>query len=124
MGAKKKILVIEDDKDISRTIKMYLEAEGFEVVAVSDGKEGLQKAKTAGEDILILDLMLPGMPGEEICRELRKEDKYAALPIIMLTAKGTDAEWVRGMVLGANYYITKPFEMEDLLATIQLLLKH
>ncbi|MCX5678702.1 MAG: response regulator [Candidatus Omnitrophica bacterium] len=124
MSIKKKILVIEDDKDISRTIKLYLEGEGFEVITVSDGKEGLQKAKAAGEDILILDLMLPGMPGEEICRELRKEEKYAALPIIMLTAKGTDAEWVRGMVLGANYYITKPFEMDDLLSTIQLLLKH
>jgi DNA-binding response OmpR family regulator len=124
MDTKKKILVIEDDKDISRTIKLYLETEGFEVITVSDGKEGLQKAKTAGEDILILDLMLPGMPGEEICRELRKEEKYAALPIIMLTAKGTDAQWVRGMVLGANYYITKPFEMDDLLSTIQLLLKH
>jgi two-component system alkaline phosphatase synthesis response regulator PhoP len=124
MGTKKKILLIEDDKDIARTIKLYLEGEGFEVIAVSDGKEGLQKAKTAGEDILILDLMLPGMPGEEICRELRKEEKYTALPIIMLTAKGTDAQWVRGMVLGANYYITKPFEMDDLLSTIQLLLKH
>jgi len=124
MNIKKKILVIEDDKDISRTIKLYLEGEGFEVIAVFDGKEGLERAKTAGEDVLILDLMLPGMPGEEICRELRKDEKYAALPIIMLTAKGTDAEWVRGMVLGANYYITKPFEMDDLLSTIQLLLKH
>lgn len=124
MNTKKKILLIEDDKDISRTIKLYLEGEGFEVVTVFDGKEGLQKAKTIGEDILILDLMLPGLPGEEICRELRNDEKYAALPIIMLTAKGTDAEWVRGMVIGANYYITKPFEMDDLLATIHLLLKH
>lgn len=121
---KKKILVIEDEKDVRKTLQMQLEMEGFSVITASDGKEGLSKAKTSGADLVILDLKLPELPGEEVCRELRNDEKYVALPIIMLTAKGTDADWVRGMVIGANYYISKPYEMKDLLATIQLLLKH
>lgn len=123
MATKKKILVIEDEKDIRRTLQLQLEAEGFEVITASDGEEGLQKAKTSGSDLVILDLRLPKIAGEEVCRELRKDEKYLSLPIIMLTAKGTDADWVRGMVIGANYYIPKPYDIKDLLATMQLLLR-
>jgi len=123
MTDKKKILIIEDEKDIRRTLQLQLEAEGFEVIAASDGEDGLRKAKTEGPDLLILDLRLPKLPGEEVCRELRKDEKYLSMPIIMLTAKGTDADWVRGMVIGANYYIPKPYDMKDLLETMQLLLR-
>ena len=120
---KKKILVIEDEKDIRRTLQLQLEAEGFEVVTAADGEEGLNKAKTSAPDLVILDLRLPKLPGEEVCRELRKDDKYLSIPIIMLTAKGTDADWVKGMVIGANYYIPKPYDIKDLLNTINLLLR-
>ncbi|MFH1189889.1 MAG: response regulator [Candidatus Omnitrophota bacterium] len=123
MGNKKKILVIEDEKDIRRTLQLQLESEGFEVITASDGKEGLQKARISGADLVVLDLRLPELPGEEVCRELRKDEKHVSLPIIMLTAKGTDADWVRGLVIGANYYISKPYDLKDLLAAIDLLLK-
>ncbi len=123
MKEKKKILVIEDDRDIRRTLELRLKMEGFEVITAAEGYEGIYKARMPGIDLIILDLMLPGLPGEEICRELRKEEKYSALPIIMLTAKDTDADIVIGRVIGANFYIPKPFDMDELLAKINLLLK-
>lgn len=123
MRNKKKILVIEDDKDISRTIVIRLEMEGFEPLTAYDGKEGLEKAKGSGADLVILDLKLPGLPGEEVCRELRKEEEYETLPVIMLTAKDTDVDKVIGKVIGANYYISKPFDMDGLVEKIRSLLK-
>lgn len=124
MGDKKKILVIEDDKDIRRTLQLQLETEGFDVITSGDGKDGLHKAKTAGPNLVILDLRLPELPGEAVCHELRREEKYATLPVIMLTAKNTDADWVRGVVTGANYYMTKPFNINELMSVIRLILKH
>jgi len=120
---KKRILIIEDDKDIRRTLELRLDMEGFEVLTASDGYEGIYKAKTPGVDLIILDLKLPGLPGEEICKELRKEEKYETLPIIMLTAKDTDTDKVIGKVLGANCYIPKPFDMEGFLEKIHSFFK-
>ncbi|MEW6101687.1 MAG: response regulator [Candidatus Omnitrophota bacterium] len=122
MQAKKRILVIEDDKDISRTLALRLGMEGFEVVTAFNGQEGLDKAKSMSEHLVILDLKLPGLPGEEICRQLRREKKYEHLPIIMLTAKDTDVDMVIGKVIGADYYIRKPFDMDELLVKVHSLL--
>lgn len=120
---KKKILIIEDDKDISRTLSLRLEMEGFQVIIAQEGYEGFYKATTQRPDLIILDLRLPGLPGEEICRELRKDQRYASLPIIMLTAKDTDVDRVIGKVIGANQYLNKPFDIDELLKKISLLLK-
>jgi DNA-binding response OmpR family regulator len=120
---KKKILVIEDDKDIRRTLQLQLEMEGFDVVTAADGYEGIYKAKSAGAALIILDLKLPGLPGEEICKEMRKEKKFESLPIIMVTAKDTDVDAVVGKVIGATHYIRKPFDMDELLDKVRLVLK-
>jgi DNA-binding response OmpR family regulator len=123
MASKKKILIIEDDKDINRTLCLRLQMENFEVITSYEGYEGFYKASTQHPDLIILDLKLPGLPGEEICKELRKNEKNALLPIIMLTAKDTDVDKVVGRVIGANQYMNKPFDMEELLKKISLLLK-
>lgn len=122
MENKKKILVIEDDQDINRTLCLRLQMEDFEVIAAHEGHEGFYKATTQQPDLIILDLKLPGLPGEEICKELRKDEKYASLPIIMLTAKDTDVDKVIGKIIGANQYMSKPFDMDELLKKISLLL--
>ncbi len=123
MENKKKILIIEDDKDINRTLSLRLEMEGFNVINAYEGHEGFYKAKTQAPNLIILDLKLPGLPGEEICRELRKDEKQASLPIIMLTAKDAEVDKVIGKVIGANQYMNKPFDMEELLKEIYALLK-
>ncbi len=119
---KKRILLIEDDRDISRTIQIQLNMEGFDVITAADGYEGIYKARKETPDLLILDLKLPGLPGEEICRDLRKERSCAGLPIIMLTAKDTDTDRVIGKVIGADDYMRKPFDMDALLGRIRALL--
>ena len=123
MPDKNKILVIEDDKDIRRTLQLRLEMEGYKVITASEGYEGAYKAITSDAGLIILDLRLPNLQGEEICKELRKEEKYGYLPIIMLTAKDTDVDMVLGKVIGADCYIRKPFDMEELLEKIRSLLK-
>jgi len=123
MDKNKTILVIEDDKDINKTLKLRLEMDGFKVVTAFDGKEGLDKATGPGIDLVILDLKLPLLPGEEICRQLRKDERFEKLPIIMLTAKDTDTDKVIGRVIGADYYIRKPFDMEELLSRINFMLE-
>ena len=117
---KKRILIVEDDLDISRTLELYLESEGFQVLISHEGREGLQKAKQEKPDLIVLDLMLPGLPGEELCRDLRKNELN--MPIIMVTAKGTDTDKVIGRVIGADCYIAKPFEFDKLIAEITRLI--
>lgn len=123
MQGKKQILIIEDDKGIRRTLEVRLEMEGFAVITASNGYEGYYKARTSGADLIILDLKLPGLPGEEICRGLRKEKKYERLPILMLTAKDTDADMIIGKVIGASDYMRKPFDMDELLVKMYSMLK-
>jgi len=123
MENKSKILIVEDDKDINRTLCLRLQMEGFEVITAHEGYEGFYKATTQRPNLVILDLKLPGLPGEEICKELRKDERYTSLPVIMLTAKDTDVDKVIGKVIGANHYMNKPFDIDELLKKIYLLLK-
>ncbi|MFH1478152.1 MAG: response regulator [Candidatus Omnitrophota bacterium] len=117
---KKKILMIEDEKDLLMLIKMNLESSGrYEVFAAHDGEEGLSKARSIHPDIIILDLNLPKLPGEEVCRQIRKDDETKNIPIIMATGKSMEADKIIGRVIGANAYITKPFQIDELLKEIE-----
>lgn len=112
----KKILIVEDDKLISDLERDYLEANGFEVDTTEDGNEGLRLGQEKAYDLLLLDVMLPGRSGFDICREIRKEKNVA---IIMVTAKKTDIDKIRGLGLGADDYIVKPFSPSELVARVK-----
>lgn len=114
---KKRILVVEDEARISRVIALELTHEGYEVETIENGKDGLSRAKEENWDLILLDVMLPGMSGFEVLRRLRMEDQYT--PVILLTARDSVFDKVNGLDHGANDYITKPFEMEELLARIR-----
>lgn len=113
----KKILIIEDEKDMVTGLTFNLEARNYAVISASDGEAGCQKALTEHPDLVILDLMLPKLNGYEVCKRLKKE--LPDLPIIMLTAKSQEAEIVTGLELGADDYITKPFSVLELLARLK-----
>ena len=113
----KTILIIEDDISILRGLKDNLSFEGYEVLTAPDGLEGLQMALDNQVDMLLLDIMLPGINGYDICRRLKKEKPE--LPIIMITARGTEVDKIAGLDLGADDYITKPFSIPELLARIR-----
>ncbi len=120
---KEKILVVEDEKDIVRMLDYNLKKEGFKVLDVSDGEGGLALANRELPDLVILDLMLPGMDGLEVCKALKKESKTASIPIIMLTAKSQELDKVVGLELGADDYVTKPFSPRELIARIKAVLR-
>ena len=111
-----KVLIIEDEPEIADLEKDYLEMSGYEVITETDGKKGLERAKTVDIDLLILDLMLPGVDGYEICKELREEKD---IPIIMVSAKKDDIDKIRGLGLGADDYMTKPFSPSELVARVK-----
>ena len=115
------ILLVEDDPDISKAIQFRLEKEGYQVIFSQDGRRGLTQILSTLPHVVILDLMLPNLSGEEICKAVREHDdeKINKIPIIMLTAKNSDADGIVGRVIGANYYMTKPFSMEALLEKIK-----
>ncbi|MDX1619319.1 MAG: response regulator transcription factor [Balneolaceae bacterium] len=115
------ILVIEDDKEISRLVRINLEDEGYSVECVGDGDEGYRKIKSGSHDLIILDLMLPGMNGIDICKKFRAED--SSTPLLMLTAKSEEFDKVLGLELGADDYLTKPFSIRELQARIKALLR-
>ena len=117
----KSILIIEDDVSILRGLKDNLEYEGYKVLFASDGKKGLQLAFDAQSDLILLDIMLPGINGFEICRKVKKEKPE--LPIIMITARGSEMDKVSGLDLGADDYITKPFSIPELMARIRAVLR-
>jgi two-component system alkaline phosphatase synthesis response regulator PhoP len=117
------ILIIDDEKDIVEAIEYNLKKEGFGVSRAFDGINGLKAAKDKAPDLILLDLMLPGIPGLDLCKTLKNEPKTAAIPIIMLTAKGTETDKVVGLELGADDYVTKPFGMKELIARIKNILK-
>src|SRR3989338_3388552 len=121
LKTRKSILLVEDDPDISRSVAFRLRKQGYEVRVVEDGKNGLAAALENVPHLLILDLMLPLISGEEVCKALREHDdeKIQKIPIIMLTAKSSEADAIVGRIIGANYYMTKPFSMEDLVAKIE-----
>jgi len=117
----KEILIIEDDISILRGLKDNLTFEGYQVHTVGDGQEGLQMALEQHFDLLLLDLMLPGMNGYEICRRIKKEKPE--LPVIMLTARGSEMDKIAGLDIGADDYLTKPFSIPELLARIRAVLR-
>lgn len=115
------ILLIEDQVKIAENIRRYLELERYAVTVAHDGLEGFERAMTGGFDLLILDLNLPGMDGTEICARLRERGKD--VPILMLTARAKRQEIVQGLNLGADDYLPKPFDLEELLARVRALLR-
>lgn len=114
-----KILIVEDEANIARFLELELKHEGYEVEKASDGRLGLQKALEGNFDLILLDIMLPGLSGIEVCRRVRMESR---VPIIMLTAKDDVTDKVAGLDMGADDYMTKPFAIEELLARIRVAL--
>ncbi|HVN27059.1 MAG TPA: response regulator transcription factor [Candidatus Binataceae bacterium] len=122
-GPRQKILSIEDDADIRELIKFNLEQEGYAVEEAATGAEGLDRIKRRQPDLVLLDLMLPGMPGLEICRILRSAKETSTLPILIVTAKGTEVDKVLGLEMGADDYVVKPFSPRELIARVKALLR-
>lgn len=116
-----KILIIEDEEKIARFVELELLHEGYEVEKCTDGRDGLAKAESGNFDVILLDIMLPGLNGLEVLRRLRRT---SSVPVIMLTARDAVMDKVSGLDLGADDYITKPFAIEELLARIRLVLRH
>ena len=121
--AKEKILAVDDEEDILELVRYNLEKEGFKVVCAGTGEAALQKAENENFNLILLDLMLPGIDGLEVARRLKNNSKTRPIPIIMLTAKGEEADVVTGLELGADDYITKPFSPRVLIARIRSVLR-
>jgi len=117
------ILVVDDEEPIQELLRFNLEKEGYFVRVAKDGQEALQHVENDQPDLIVLDLMLPGMDGLEVCRKLRANPKFQQIPIIMLTAKGEEFDKVLGLELGADDYMTKPFSPRELLARIKARLR-
>src|SRR5690606_5041402 len=120
---KPRILLIEDDLSLTELIRYNLEQEGFEVATAGDGEEGLIMATETPPDLILLDWMLPNLPGIEICRRLRRNPETANVPVIMLTARSEEADRIRGLDTGADDYVTKPFSPRELIARIHAILR-
>jgi len=120
---KEKILIVDDEKDIVKMLDYNLKKEGFRTISASDGEGALDAAVREHPDLIVLDLMLPGIDGLEVCKTLKKEGKTASIPIIMLTAKTQETEKIVGLELGADDYITKPFSPRELIARIKAVLR-
>ena len=120
MATKQKILIVDDDTNISELISLYLMKECFETMCVEDGESALTAVKTFNPDLMLLDIMLPGMDGYQVCRELRKDSN---LPVIMLSAKGEVFDKVLGLEMGADDYIIKPFDSKELIARVKAILR-
>jgi two-component system phosphate regulon response regulator PhoB len=121
--AKPSVLVVEDEDDIRELVSYNLLKEGYQVASVASGEEAIEIAAGQPVDLLVLDLMLPGIDGLSVCRRLKADPKTTALPIVMLTAKGEETDVVAGLNLGADDYITKPFSPRVLLARIRAVLR-
>lgn len=118
-----KVLLVDDEENIRILVRFNLEKSGYEVIEAGDGKEALRLVAAMRPEIVLLDLMLPGMDGLEVCRSLKSNPQTAALPIIMLTAKSDEIDRVIGLELGADDYLTKPFSQRELLARIKAVLR-
>ncbi len=117
------VLVVEDEPDIRTLIVHHLERDGFRCRAVASGAEALQRVRAATPDLVVLDLMLPGMDGLEVCRRLRADPGSARVPIIMLTAKADEVDRVLGLEMGADDYVVKPFSPKELVARVRAVLR-
>lgn len=117
------ILVIDDERDLQELVRYNLEKEGYDVIVASDGRTGLDIALRHRPDLIVLDLMMPGIDGLEVCRRLRTDDRGKRVAVIMLTAKATEADRVVGLELGADDYVVKPFSPRELVARIKAVLR-
>jgi two-component system alkaline phosphatase synthesis response regulator PhoP len=117
------ILIIDDEKDLIELVRYNLEKDGYDIISSTDGQSGLEIAQRHKLDLIVLDLMMPGMDGLEVCRRLRADDRTARIPLIMLTAKATEADRIVGLELGADDYITKPFSPRELVARVRAILR-
>ena len=118
----KKILIADDHPEVVELVRISLEGEDYEIVDASNGEEALKKARFEKPDLIILDVMMPGMNGFEVCRQLKKDPQGKEIPIVMLTAKGQKVDKQKARRMGAREYITKPFSPSHLLAKIQEIL--
>jgi two-component system phosphate regulon response regulator PhoB len=116
-------LVVEDEEDIQELLRYHLTREGFTVSASGTGEEAVKAVSRKAPDLVLLDLMLPGLDGLDVCRALKKDPKTAEIPIVMVTAKGEESDIVAGLELGADDYITKPFNMKVLMARVRAVLR-
>ena len=123
MAEPKHILVVDDEADLVELVSYNLRKEGFAVDSASDGETALTKIRKGRYDLVVLDLMLPGIQGIELCRMLRNEPETAGLPIIMLTAKGEEVDRILGLEMGADDYMTKPFSPRELIARVRAVLR-
>jgi len=117
------VLVIEDEKDLAELVAFHLEKEGFRVVIAGDGSSGLNEARSSKPDLILLDLMLPGILGTEVCRLLKSSAQTAGIPVIMLTAKGEEIDRVVGFEMGADDYVIKPFSIRELMLRVRAVLR-
>jgi two-component system, OmpR family, response regulator RegX3 len=115
-----RVLLIEDEENLGEALEYQLQREGYEVDRETDGLAGLERFRSAGADLVLLDLMLPGMSGEDICKEIRRTSR---VPIIMLTAKDAELDKILGLEFGADDYVTKPFSARELLARVKAVLR-
>ena len=120
---KEKILVVEDELDIVRMLEYNLKKEGFRVASCRDGDDALGAATKEQPDLILLDLMLPGIDGLEVCKALKKESKTSSIPVIMLTAKSQESDKIVGLELGADDYVSKPFSIRELIARVKAVLR-
>lgn len=118
-----KILIIEDDEHIQELLRFNLQTNGYDVIMASDGLQGLEMARENLPDLILLDLMLPKMDGLDVCRAVKSDTQMMIIPIIMLTAKGSETDKVLGLELGADDYLTKPFSIRELMARIKAVLR-
>lgn len=120
---RKKIAVIDDEPDIGELLKYNLEQEGYQVELISEGERALERLRLQRPDLVILDLMLPGVSGMELCRQMRKSSDFENMPIIMLTAKSSETDKIVGLEIGADDYITKPFSPREVVARVKAVLR-
>ncbi len=118
-----RILIVEDERGLTQSLTWYFNREGFETVVAHDGQEGLRKAQTVLPDVVLLDIMLPGLDGLSVCRELRAGERTRDIPIIMTTAKAEETDQLVGFSMGADDYVTKPFSNKVLLQRVKALLR-
>jgi DNA-binding response OmpR family regulator len=118
-----KILIADDEPNIVISLEFLLKREGYDVVVAHDGVQALERVRAERPDLAILDVMMPNRNGFEVCQDLRQDPEFKTLRIMMLTAKGRDTEVSKGLALGADVYMTKPFATRDLLAKVKALLE-
>lgn len=123
LSGKKTVLLVDDEPDIGELLKYNLEQEGYEVTAFREGESALAEIKEKAFDLIVLDLMLPGISGLDICRQLKRDSKTESIPIIMLTAKSTETDKIVGLEIGADDYITKPFSPREVVARVKAVLR-